>query len=347
MLISGRFKCSAQYVPQWPRNFSISCHIWRIWRNCMLVPRPVQSVPFSRGSMDLPLALHRFISESLEFFLNVFSEFSDKNICHYSKRTRTCQLFCERPECYHSASKTHVRGRIFKLSSIHTSVIFKFSEFVEFSESSALFKKNSILLSVIHLDLLINIWKVIFYLIKCWSDIEQYISLQIKVKLWKKDYNSLPVFCCTLLTYHIFFVFWAGTAQVIHLLKVQLPASVCVEQRIFFWKIDNDRQWYVCVRPMLVTLVTFSTHTSASVWVWIEQVTNKGVIHLTLSGFTCFYSATLFKLKISEICVISTSFHPFWNWFFAINNTFFKGQNESQISTANSPPVGHVTWIDQ
>ena len=200
--------------------------------------------------MDLPLALHRFISESLEFFLNVFSGFSDKNICRYSKRTRTCQLFCERPECYHSASKTHVRDRIFKLSPIHGSEIFRFSEFVEFSESSALFKKKSIVLSVIHLDLLINIWKVIFklfkvifYLIKCWSDIEQYISLQIKVKLWKKDYDSLPVFCCTLLTYHIFFCFWAETAQVIHLLKVQLPACVCVQQRIVL----KNRWWQIVV----------------------------------------------------------------------------------------------------
>ena len=51
-----------------------------------------------------------------------------------------------------------------------------------------------ILLSVIHPILLINIWKVIFYLIKCWSDIEQYISLQIKVKLWKKDHKQLACF---------------------------------------------------------------------------------------------------------------------------------------------------------
>ena len=28
----------------------------------------------------------------MEFFLNVFSEFSDKNICHYSKRAQTCHL---------------------------------------------------------------------------------------------------------------------------------------------------------------------------------------------------------------------------------------------------------------
>ena len=146
-----------------------------------------------------------------------------------------------------------------------------------------------ILLSVTHSILLINIWKVKFYLIKCWSDIQQYISPQIKVKLWKKDYKQLACFllhfadlphffcfeqrllrwftswryyylhlsvlsrelspqikvklwkkdykqlACFLLHFadlpHIF-CFWAKNAQVIHLLKVQLPASVCVEQRI-------------------------------------------------------------------------------------------------------------------
>ena len=34
-------------------------------------------------------------------------------------------LFCQRPRCYHSASKTHVRDRIFKLRPIHTSVIYQ------------------------------------------------------------------------------------------------------------------------------------------------------------------------------------------------------------------------------
>ena len=41
-------------------------------------------------------------------FPKCFTEFSDKNICHYSKRARTCHLLCQRPGCYHSASKTYV-----------------------------------------------------------------------------------------------------------------------------------------------------------------------------------------------------------------------------------------------
>ena len=54
-----------------------------------------------------------------------FAEFRDKNICHYSKRARTCHFLCERPGCCHSASETCVRDRIFKLSPIHASVIYQ------------------------------------------------------------------------------------------------------------------------------------------------------------------------------------------------------------------------------
>ena len=43
------------------------------------------------------------------------------------KRVRTCHLFCKSPVCYHSASKTHVRNRFFKLSPIHASVIYQIS----------------------------------------------------------------------------------------------------------------------------------------------------------------------------------------------------------------------------
>ena len=46
-----------------------------------------------------------------------------KNICHYRKRARIYRLLHYRPGCYHSASKTHVRDRIFKLTPIHASVI--------------------------------------------------------------------------------------------------------------------------------------------------------------------------------------------------------------------------------
>ena len=59
-----------------------------------------------------------------------FAEFSDN--CHYSKRARTCHTV------------TSSRDRIFKSSPIHAPVIFRFSEFAEFTESSAIFRKNPI-----------------------------------------------------------------------------------------------------------------------------------------------------------------------------------------------------------
>ena len=40
-----------------------------------------------------------------------------------TKIIRTCSILCKRPRCYHSASKTRVTDRIFKLSPIHASVI--------------------------------------------------------------------------------------------------------------------------------------------------------------------------------------------------------------------------------
>ena len=38
---------------------------------------------------------------------------------------RTCYLLCNKPGCYHSASKTHVTDRIFELNQIHASVIYQ------------------------------------------------------------------------------------------------------------------------------------------------------------------------------------------------------------------------------
>ena len=63
------------------------------------------------------------------------------NTCHQ----KGSNLF--KPGRYHSATKTHVRDRIFKLSPFHASVIIKFPEFAEiteFTESSAPFRNNSI-----------------------------------------------------------------------------------------------------------------------------------------------------------------------------------------------------------
>ena len=59
------------------------------------------------------------------------------------KTVQTCHLLCERPECYHSASKTHVRDSIFKFSPIHASVIYHSLNSLNSMQSSALLRKNS------------------------------------------------------------------------------------------------------------------------------------------------------------------------------------------------------------
>ena len=58
---------------------------------------------------------------TIEFSLNVFTEFAEQNI---SKRARTCHPRYLLWGCYRSTSKTPMRDRIFKLSPIHGSVIY-------------------------------------------------------------------------------------------------------------------------------------------------------------------------------------------------------------------------------
>ena len=47
---------------------------------------------------------------------------------------RTCYLLCNKPACYHNASKTHVRDRILKLRPFMHQWFIRFSEFGELSE---------------------------------------------------------------------------------------------------------------------------------------------------------------------------------------------------------------------
>ena len=74
------------------------------------------------------LLVFNLTARLLEFFLNVFTEFSesrDKNICHYSNRTRTCHFLWKRLGSYHSVNRTHVTDKIFKLSPIQASMIYQ------------------------------------------------------------------------------------------------------------------------------------------------------------------------------------------------------------------------------
>ena len=78
----------------------------------------------------------------MEFFLNVFTEFSDKNICHYLKGLKSATS-CVRNQDATTAPARHVRGRIFKLSPIHASDSLNLLIFTEFNESSDPFRKTS------------------------------------------------------------------------------------------------------------------------------------------------------------------------------------------------------------
>ena len=40
--------------------------------------------------LSAPLLLDSPLKQLIQFSLNVFAEFNDKNICHYSERSRTC-----------------------------------------------------------------------------------------------------------------------------------------------------------------------------------------------------------------------------------------------------------------
>ena len=101
---------------QWKHFNYYFMHIATIWWSFSIYAK---SVKYLKGHQN------KNGWKTIEFLLKVFTEFSDKNICHYSKRSRSCHLLCKRPGCYNSTSKTHVRDMIFKFSPIHASVIYQ------------------------------------------------------------------------------------------------------------------------------------------------------------------------------------------------------------------------------
>ena len=96
-------------------------------------PLPEQTLPRSRhtppGADPPESRLQRTVNKRLVRILLecilVFTEFSDKNICYYSERARTCHLLCWNQGCYHFNSQTHVRNRIFKMTPILASLIYQ------------------------------------------------------------------------------------------------------------------------------------------------------------------------------------------------------------------------------
>ena len=82
-------------------------------------------------------------------FPKCFNEFSDKNICHYSKRTRACHpaTSCVRDQDATAAAGRHMwETGSFNWAQFMLQWLIRFPEFVEFTEfneSSAPFRKNS------------------------------------------------------------------------------------------------------------------------------------------------------------------------------------------------------------
>ena len=75
----------------------------------------------------------------IEFLLNEFCRIDRicriENIFVHKMCSRTGYLLCNKPACYHSASKTHVKDSIFKLSGHFMHELFiRFTEFAEFRE---------------------------------------------------------------------------------------------------------------------------------------------------------------------------------------------------------------------
>ena len=74
---------------------------------------------------------------SIEFYLNVFTEFSDKNVCHHSKRVRTCH---PATSCVRDQDVTTVPARyMWKTGSLNWNqfmlqLFIRFPGFAEFSE---------------------------------------------------------------------------------------------------------------------------------------------------------------------------------------------------------------------
>ena len=76
-------------------------------------------------------------SFSLMFSMNSLNSLQQKD-------SNPTHLLCERPACYHSASTTHVRDKIFKFSSIHASVIYLIPWIRWIQWKFLSFRKNSI-----------------------------------------------------------------------------------------------------------------------------------------------------------------------------------------------------------
>ena len=143
----GRGACTVRSNALWVMVTWDSFPSWtnrHEWRHYL----PTTSLSGGKYYVNIYAILTWWELYAMEFFLNVFtefSEFSNKNLSLHQKDLNLLlsHILCKRPGCYRSVSKTHMRDRIFKSSLIHASVIITFFESAEFSENSAPFRKNS------------------------------------------------------------------------------------------------------------------------------------------------------------------------------------------------------------
>ena len=96
------FRCRSYWIPQIQ------------WKTTEL--------PYRQGTLKIPVKLINGVT--IEFSLNVFTDDSVTKILYFKKIIHTCHPLCKRLGCYHSARKTQVTERIFKLIPIHASVIY-------------------------------------------------------------------------------------------------------------------------------------------------------------------------------------------------------------------------------
>ena len=137
--------------PSWMKRASVDSVSWPI---CLFRIYMVQcpcGLALSEPVKGFPWIHIDLVTLILEFFLNVFTEFSefrDKNIWHYSKRSRTCHpaISCVRDQDVTTVPARHMWGTgSLSWSQFMLQWFISFNEFAEFNESSALFRKNSIM----------------------------------------------------------------------------------------------------------------------------------------------------------------------------------------------------------
>ena len=130
-----------------PLQEGIKQHISIIWRFLPKLHANEKKNWSKRAHiLSVPSFRTRHWNNLIEFFLNLFAEFRDKSICHYSKRAQT---HCPAASCVRAQHATTVPARhmwetgSLKSSPVHASVIIRFTEFLFHLGKTSVFTKCS------------------------------------------------------------------------------------------------------------------------------------------------------------------------------------------------------------